>query len=78
MTNEKFCHDQCVIPSHNTGALLGESESISPTATPAPVRLRTVLRPTTGVHDLYFVFTNPTVKDGFLFAVTTATFEPKP
>jgi len=61
-----------------TGALLGESESISPTATPAPVRLRTVLRPTTGVHDLYFVFTNPTVKDGFLFAVTTATFEPKP
>jgi hypothetical protein len=35
-----------------------------------------VLRPTTGVHDLYFVFTNPAVKDGFLFAVTTATFEP--
>lgn len=25
MTNEKFCHDQCVIPSHNTGALLGET-----------------------------------------------------
>jgi cytochrome c len=60
-----------------TGALLGESEVIHPTSTPAPVTLRTVLRPTTGIHDLYFVFTNPDVKDGFLFAVTTATFEPR-
>ncbi len=60
-----------------TGALLGESAAITPTSTPAPVTLRTVLKPTKGVHDLYFVFTNPDVKDGFLFALTTATFEPQ-
>ena len=34
------------------------------------------LAPTSGVHDLYFVFTNPDVKgDGFMFGVLTATFE---
>ena len=60
-----------------TGALLGESAAITPTSTPAPIGLRTVLKPTAGVHDLYFVFTNPDVKDGFLFALTTATFEPR-
>ena len=59
-----------------TGALLGESQPISPTSDQAPLRLRTTLRPTSGMHDLYFVFTNPAVKDGFLFALTTATFEP--
>ena len=58
-----------------TGALLGESSTIQATADQAPVRLRVPLRPTTGTHDLYFVFSNPAVKDGFLFAVTTATFE---
>jgi cytochrome c len=59
-----------------TGALLGETEMIRPTAAPAPVRLRTVLRPTSGVHDVYLVFRNPDAKtDGFLFGLLTATFE---
>jgi cytochrome c len=59
-----------------TGALLGATESITPTAALAPVRLRTVLQPTTGVHDVYLVFRNPDVtSDQFLFGVLTATFE---
>jgi cytochrome c len=59
-----------------TGALLGETESIRPTADQMPLRLRTVLRPTSGVHDLYLVFRNPGVTgDGFLFGLLTATFE---
>ena len=58
-----------------TGALLGESQPIIATSDQAPLRLRTTLKPTSGVHDLYFVFTNPAVKEGFLFALTTATFE---
>jgi cytochrome c len=59
-----------------TGALLGETSTISPAATPAPVQLRTVLRPTPGVHDVYLVFRNPDVtSDQFLFGVLTATFE---
>jgi cytochrome c len=61
-----------------TGALLGESASISPTAAAngPPARLRTVLRPTSGLHDVYLVFRNPDAKgDGFLFGVLTATFE---
>jgi len=60
-----------------TGAVLGESEAIRPTADQAPLRLRTTLRPTTGVHDLYFVFRNTDLKsDAFMFGVLTATFEP--
>jgi cytochrome c len=58
-----------------SGALLGESTTIQPTNDQAPLRLNVQLRRTAGVHDLYFVFTNPTVKDAFLFAVTTVTFE---
>jgi cytochrome c len=59
-----------------TGALLGESELIRPTADAAPLRLRTVLRPTPGVHDVYLVFRNSDAKgDQFLFGVLTATFE---
>jgi cytochrome c len=55
-----------------TGTLLGES----PTADAAPLRLRTVLRPTPGVHDVYLVFRNTDAKgDQFLFGVLTATFE---
>jgi cytochrome c len=64
-----------------TGALIGESEMIRPTAETAtpPARLRTVIRPTTGVHDVYLVFRNPDVTgDGFLFGVLTATFEAVP
>jgi len=59
-----------------TGALLGESELIRPSADGAPSRLRTELRPTSGVHDVYLVFRNADAKgDGFLFGVLTATFE---
>jgi cytochrome c len=62
-----------------TGALLGESELIRPTTDAAPLRLRTVLRPTSGVHDVYLVFRNPEAQgDGFLFGVLTATFEGAP
>ena len=62
-----------------TGALLGASEPIRPTTDQAPVRLRVPLRPTSGLHDVYFVFTNPDAKgDGFMFGVLTATFEAAP
>jgi cytochrome c len=61
-----------------TGALLGESEIITPTTDQAapPLRLRTALNPTPGVHDVYLVFRNPDAKgDGFMFGLLTATFE---
>lgn len=59
-----------------TGGLLGTSELIRPTSDQAPVSLRVPLLATAGVHDLYFVFTNPDAKgDGFMFGVLTATFE---
>jgi cytochrome c len=64
-----------------TGPLLGESELVSPTANPAapPSRLRTALKPTPGLHDVYLVFRNADAKgDGFLFGVLTATFESVP
>jgi len=62
-----------------TGALLGESEPIRPTADQAPVRLRVPLRSTVGLHDVYFVFGNPDATgDGFMFGVVTATFEAAP
>jgi cytochrome c len=62
-----------------TGTLLGESEPILPTGDEAPASRRVVLQPTSGVHDLYFVFTNPDASgNGFLFAVMTATFEAAP
>jgi cytochrome c len=62
-----------------TGALLGQTGAIAPAASPAPVQLRTALTPTTGVHDVYFVFRNPDVtSDAFLFGVLTATFEAGP
>jgi cytochrome c len=60
-----------------TGALLGESALISPTAGTTPAQLRTPLQPTSGVHDVYLVFRNPDAKgDGFMFGVLTTTFEP--
>jgi cytochrome c len=59
-----------------TGALLGGTELISPSAGLAPLRLHAVLQPTAGVHDVYLVFRNPDVtSDQFLFGVLTATFE---
>jgi cytochrome c len=61
-----------------TGPVLGESELIRPAeGIGATSRLRTVLRPTSGVHDVYLVFRNPEVtSDHLLFALLTATFEP--
>jgi cytochrome c len=60
-----------------TGSLLGESETIQPSANAQapPSPLRVTLTPTTGVHDLYVVFRNPAATgDQFLFAVLTASF----
>jgi cytochrome c len=64
-----------------TGELLGESELLQPTtdANAPPSQLRTVLKPTSGVHDVYLVFRNPDAKsDQFMFGVLTATFEAVP
>ena len=64
-----------------TGPLLGESELIRPTADSSapPSRLRTALRPTSGLHDVYLVFRGPDAKgDQFLFGLLTATFEGVP
>ncbi|HEX2602270.1 MAG TPA: ThuA domain-containing protein [Gemmatimonadaceae bacterium] len=61
-----------------TGSLLGETDTIQPSADAQapPSRLRVALPPTTGVHDVYLVFRNPaSTTDQFLFAVLTATFE---
>jgi len=63
------------------GPLLGVSELIRPTADSAapPAQLRTVLRPTAALHDVYLVFRNPDAKgDGFMFGLLTATFETLP
>ena len=62
-----------------TGALLGESDAIQPAANSAPVQLRTMLKPTSGIHDVYLVFKNPdSTGDQFLFGVLTAAFESAP
>ncbi|MEA2762749.1 MAG: cytochrome c [Gemmatimonadaceae bacterium] len=62
-----------------TGDLLGESETIGPTAGVSPSRLRVALRRMSGMHDVYLVFRNPDAKgDQFLFGVLTATFEGVP
>jgi cytochrome c len=61
-----------------TGPLLGESELIRTTTDPSakPSPLRTTLRPTSGLHDVYLVFRSPDTKgDQFLFGLLTATFE---
>ncbi|MEO7368552.1 MAG: PQQ-dependent sugar dehydrogenase, partial [Gemmatimonadaceae bacterium] len=61
-----------------TGALLGESEMIRPTANPTapPSQLRVKLRATSGLHDVYLVFGNPEAKgDQLMFGLLTATFE---
>jgi len=64
-----------------TGPLLGESELIRPTTdTSASLsRLRTALRPMSGLHDVYLVFRSPDAKgDQFLFGLLTAAFEGVP
>jgi cytochrome c len=59
-----------------TGPLLGETELIRQTPSVTPSQLRTALRPTSGLHDVYLVFRNPDAKgDQFMFALLTATFE---
>jgi cytochrome c len=61
-----------------TGALLGESEPIAPSAEMMPAARRVPLAATPGVHDLYIVFTNSGASgDGFMFGVLTATFAAK-
>ena len=64
-----------------TGPLLGESELIRTTTDPSakPSLLRTALRPTPGLHDVYLVFRSPDAKgDQFMFGLLTATFEGAP
>jgi cytochrome c len=62
-----------------TGAVLGESGLISPAADVRPSQLRTALRPTSGVHDVYLVFRNADATgDGFMFGLLTAKFEATP
>jgi cytochrome c len=60
-----------------SGPLVGETEVIrSAAAMGAPTQLRAALRPTTGVHDVYFVFRNEQAKGGQnLLVLLTATFE---
>ena len=60
-----------------TGTLIGETQMIAPQAemTGPPTTLRATLQPTSGTHDVYFVFRNADAKEGAnLFILTTATF----
>jgi cytochrome c len=59
-----------------TGALVGETETVAPQTTPnaPPIVAHAPLKPTTGMHDVYFVFRNDQAKpQAMLFIVTTAT-----
>jgi cytochrome c len=60
-----------------TGPLVGETDVIQPAAAMgAPTQLRAALKPTTGVHDVFFVFRNEQAPTGrSLFVLMTATFE---
>ena len=61
-----------------TGALLGKTNLIAPNASAAapPTVLRAAVQPTSGIHDVYFVFRNPDAKgDQFMLGVLTATIE---
>ncbi len=63
------------------GPLVGESELIRPTGDTRlhPFRVRTMLRPMSGLHDVYLVFRSPDAKrDQVLFGLLTATFEGLP
>ena len=60
-----------------TGPLIGETEAVQPQTAPnaPPLQPRATLKPTTGLHDVYFVFRNEQAKaQQMLFVVTTATF----
>ncbi|MEO8562694.1 MAG: ThuA domain-containing protein [bacterium] len=59
------------------GALIGETPMVSPQteATAPPIQLRAALKPTTGAHDVYFVFKNDQAKaQQLLLIALTATF----
>lgn len=57
------------------GRLIGRTEFIE--NAPTPTSVQAVLEPTTGMHDVYFVFKNERVNgEGGLFVVTTAEFLP--
>ncbi len=60
-----------------TGTLVGETDVIqSQAAMGPPSRLRAALAPTSGLHDVYFVFRNEAAKEGQnLFVLFTAAFE---
>ncbi len=62
------------------GALLGETSAIEPSATAGgSTQLRTALKPTIGMHDVYFIFRNAQAPEGrSLFILTTATFAASP
>ncbi len=59
-----------------TGTLVGETEPLQPQpAMAAPARFRAALRPTAGVHDVFFVFRNEQAREGQnLFVLFTAAF----
>jgi cytochrome c len=62
-----------------TGPLVGETEMIQPTPgqAPGPTQLRAALKPTQGMHDVYFVFRNDQAKGpGMMMIALTATFVP--
>ena len=58
------------------GTLLGETEMVAPQTVQnaPPIQARAPIKPTTGTHDVYFVFRNEQAKAAMLFIVTTATF----
>jgi cytochrome c len=59
-----------------TGPLIGQTEMIRPTASPAPTQARAALKPTTGMRDVYFVFRNEdTTAPGMLYVLMMAAFE---
>ena len=60
-----------------TGALIGETSMVTPTtdANAPPTQLRAALKPTSGTHDVYFVFRNDQAKpQQLLLILMTATF----
>ncbi|MDB4882740.1 MAG: cytochrome c class [Gemmatimonadetes bacterium] len=61
----------------DTGPLVGETEMLQPSsvANAPPSQLRATLKPTAGMHDVYFVFRNDQAKaQQLMFIALTATF----
>jgi cytochrome c len=59
-----------------TGPLLGETPTLAKTESTnvPPSQLRAVLKPTTGMHDVYFVFKSEQAGSGMVMIALTATF----